>query len=813
MRSPLQGTRWSWFFLSLLLVVTGCSSGSRLVGVPSPSQNQRTGPPPLPSSDAGLAEHAPGQIVVGLLSNADVQRVGAAINGTVLKEIKQLSSVTFSLPPAISIVETIRKLQGVAGVKYAEPNYVYHPFLTPNDTFFSSKQWGPQKINAPAAWDITTGNPSSVVAVVDTGVDGTHPEFSGKISTGTNCTTELGITVGHGTHVAGIAAAIGNNGIGIAGIAWGAGILPIKVCTVSGCAISDIACGVVFGANFAISNPTIRVVENLSLGGPGYSQQLKDAVDYAYQNNVLVIASAGNDGKATVLYPAGYSAVMAVGATTPTNDRATFSTYGSQLSVVAPGVDIYSTLPGSSYGFLSGTSMAAPHISGVAALIRTLNPGFTPSQVRSQIEQTATRLGGSGFNPQFGWGLVNAAGAVGTPVANNYGSVQVSVTGYTATGPQVPGADVILWVGGSFCSGLTQEVQTTKTSSGTPGVGTAGVAVFNAVSAGSYCATAVLGGTPGKGATVQPFAVTSGRTTNASATIVPVPPFSSDVSGIYVANAGGTGITVFSTGASGNVAPIRAVPQTATTGITGPNAVALDRVGNVYVANTYNILVYPPGVSGNWFPVRTISGTSTGLCTAYGVVFDSADNLYVANACGNSVTVYAPGADGNVAPVRTISGASTGLNGPYGVALDSAGTLYVTNHNGNSITVYPPGATGDVPPRRTISGTNTGLTFPVGVAVDGAGNVYVTNLNVNSILMFLPDATGDVPPGRTISGANTGLNWPTGVALDSAGNLFVTNQLFNTITVYPSGTTGDAPPSRTIRSSNMLSTPSLITVR
>ena len=157
----------------------------------------------------------------------------------------------------------------------------------------------------------------------------------------------------------GIAAAIGNNGIGIAGIAWAAGILPIKVCTISGCVISDIACGILFGANFATLNLGMRVVENLSLGGAGYSQTLKDAVDNAIQSNVLVIASAGNDGKSTVLFPAGYPGVMAVGASTPTNDRAVFSTYGSHLSVIAPGV-VVTTIPASVAAGTSTLSKPTP---------------------------------------------------------------------------------------------------------------------------------------------------------------------------------------------------------------------------------------------------------------------------------------------------------------------------------------------------------------------------------------------------------------------------------------------------------------------
>ena len=814
MKRKLQRALSGLFLLSLVLLA-GCGSGSGLVGVPGPGQAPPPGPPLLPATDAGLAEHVPAQIIIGLVPKTDARKIATAVNGTVLRELRELNAVLVGLPESSSIVGTIRKAQTISGVKYAEPNYVYRAFRIPNDPFFSSKQWGPQKINAPGAWDVPTGSANSVVAVVDSGVSSTNPEFSGKLLTGTNCVSPGGITDddnGHGTHVAGIAAAIGDNGIGIAGIAWAASILPIKVLDASGSGTNaNVACGIQAGADFAASNPGMRVVENLSLGGPAYSQVIKDAVDSALQSNVLVIAAAGNDGKATVLFPAGYPGVMAVGATTPANERATFSTYGSHLSVVAPGVDIYSTYLSGNFKYLSGTSMAAPHVSGTAALVRALHAVLSPAQVRSQIEQTATRLGGSGFNPQFGWGLVNAAAAVGTPVASNYGNVQVSVTAYTTTGPSVPGADVILWVGTSSCSGLTQVVQTTQTSSGPPGAGTAGVAVFNAVPAGSYCATAALASPSGKGATALPFAVTAGGTANTTETILPVPPFSPDISGLYVANS--SSITVYAPGASGNVAPIRTLPSTFNTKINGPVAVALDSAGYIYVAAAGNpsILVFPPGASGNWFPARTIGGTSTRINSPTGVALDSADNLFVADFNTNSILVFPPGANGNVAPARTIGGVSTGLNSPTGVALDSAGNLYVTNRNGASITVYPPAATGNMPPARTISGTNTELTFPLGVALDGTGNLYVTNLVVNSILVFPAGATDNVPPLRTISGTNTGLSSPTGVVLDNAGNLYVTNNNVNSITVYPPGASGNVPPSRTI--SGGLVEPSFIYLR
>jgi len=139
MKRTLRQVGWTPLVLSVVLVV-GCTAGSGLVGVPRPGQGVPTGPPPLPSSDADLVDHVPQQIVINVLPTADVHRVVAAVDGTVLREIRELNTVTVRLPAPTSIVDTIRKLQGMAGVRYAEPNYIYQPFLTPNDPFFSSKQ-------------------------------------------------------------------------------------------------------------------------------------------------------------------------------------------------------------------------------------------------------------------------------------------------------------------------------------------------------------------------------------------------------------------------------------------------------------------------------------------------------------------------------------------------------------------------------------------------------------------------------------------------------------------------------------------------
>jgi len=456
-------------------------------------------------------------MVVRFQVGGNVQKTVAALGGTATREIRELNAVVIDLPQETSITAAVRQAQAIPGVRYAEPNYVYRAFqISPDDPYYATKQWGPQKIGAPQAWGVTTGSSDIVIAVLDTGISGSNDFVVmgiAKFAGSKDCVPSSTVNQNHGTHVAGIAAAVGNNGFGIAGIAWAANLLDLRVLDAGGIGTIDtIVCGINFARDFEVSNPGKRVVANMSLGGSGYSQLIKDSLDDAIGAGVVVVAAAGNDGKATVMYPAGYPGVIAVGAISPTDQRATFSTYGSHLSVVAPGVDIYSANSFGSFEYMTGTSQAAPHVAGVAALVLSQNMSLTPAQVRSQIEQTADDLGVHGFDPQFGWGRVNAARATGAPVPTDLGSVNVAVfDGGTA----VADADVILWSSMPSCSNLSLMIKTVRTNA-------SGVAIFNDIPSGNYCATASKVVPPEKkGTTLAPFTVTAGATASASVTITP----------------------------------------------------------------------------------------------------------------------------------------------------------------------------------------------------------------------------------------------------------------------------------------------------
>lgn len=310
-----------------------------------------------------------------------------------------------------SVTKVAKELQTQRAVEFAEPNYFRPPSIIPNDTYYNL-QWAHSKINSPSAWDVTTGKSDVTVAVIDTGVDYNHPDLAGKVIKGPdyfNDDTDPMDDSGHGTHVAGIAAAVSNNGRGVAGVSWGSKILAIKALGWIGGYDFDIAQGIIYAADNGAK------IINLSLGGPDYSQTLKNAVDYAYSKGAVIVAATGNNDS-SVLYPAAYPNVIGVGATNENDVRTSpsdwgpgyGSNYGPEVDVVAPGNKIASTYLGNTYAYMSGTSMATPHVAGLAALILARNPSTNPSQVEEQIKNSAKDLGDSGRDDYYGFGRIDA---------------------------------------------------------------------------------------------------------------------------------------------------------------------------------------------------------------------------------------------------------------------------------------------------------------------------------------------------------------------------------------------------------------------
>ncbi len=391
--------------LALLLYTVGTASPASSVRS-SKHDSAAPGQETSPGSD-----HRPGVVLVKLGSQVSAKQATDLLEvpGLVmLGEIADLRVQRVGVPPGQeeAMVDLLSK---DPRVEYAELDHLVLATLIPNDTSYSL-QWGPSKIQAPAAWDVTVGSSDIIIAIVDTGVDLDHPDLNGKIVSGWDFANDDPIAQddhGHGTHVAGIATAETNNSQGVAGISWQAQIMPVKVLDNEGeGSYSDVAEGILWACNHGAK------IINLSLGGSAYSSTFEDAVNQAYGSGCLMVAAAGNGYGNGVDYPARFAAVMAVAATDQNDIRAGFSDYGLEVEVAAPGVDIYSTLWNDKYGWKSGTSMAAPHVAGQAALVWSACPYLTHEEVRTVIQSTADDRGPAGWDVYYGFGRINALAAV-----------------------------------------------------------------------------------------------------------------------------------------------------------------------------------------------------------------------------------------------------------------------------------------------------------------------------------------------------------------------------------------------------------------
>ncbi|HUT85004.1 MAG TPA: S8 family peptidase [Thermodesulfobacteriota bacterium] len=324
-----------------------------------------------------------------------------------------------------TVDEMVRAYSQIPSVKHAEPDYFRFINFTPNDEFYSY-QWNFPQINLPSAWNKSTGS-GATVAIVDTGVNPNgNDDFGGRLIQGHNFvknTNDSSDDNGHGTHVAGTVGEETNNSTGCAGIAFDANILAVKVMNRRGVGYSR---NIIDGIRWAADNGADVI--NLSLGSTTSSQTEEDAINYAYNKGVVICASSGNDGANTVSYPAAYVNCIAVGATRYDKQLAPYSNTGDALDVVAPGGDISVDQNNDGnpdgilqetftrflfryywdYYYFQGTSMASPHVAGVAALIISLHPTYTPAQVRNALQSSAQDLGATGWDSSFGWGLIDA---------------------------------------------------------------------------------------------------------------------------------------------------------------------------------------------------------------------------------------------------------------------------------------------------------------------------------------------------------------------------------------------------------------------
>ncbi|MDX1520034.1 MAG: S8 family peptidase [Anaerolineae bacterium] len=403
------------FFIVLLLSLALANNTPAVAQGPTPQP--RIEQPPSPALQTGII---PGEVLVkfkpqqlGALSLEEAVQV----RGLALLEAAPNSGwLRIQVEPGRER-EVLAELRANGDVESANFNYPIYALNTPNDPRFG-RQWAlhntgqtggtvDSDIDAPDAWDIETGDNTVTIAVIDTGVDLDHPDLQANIVPGFDFYNNDPVADddnGHGSHVAGIAAAVGNNGTGIAGVSWKAKIMPLKILSAFGIGST---LDLIEALHFAADNGANIV--NLSLGGSCSFDwsNVQAALNYASNKGVLIVAASGNSG-GTVLCPAALENVIAVGATDHQDQRWSGSNFGSALDVVAPGVAITSTLAGGTYGIKTGSSMSGPHVAGLAALIWSFKPTLTTNEVDNLIITTTDDLGGPGWDQFFGHGRINA---------------------------------------------------------------------------------------------------------------------------------------------------------------------------------------------------------------------------------------------------------------------------------------------------------------------------------------------------------------------------------------------------------------------
>ncbi len=397
--------------------------------------SSKTTPAPERKDVKGMdyGQYKPGEMIIKFYPvtvQAEKNSVFQALNLEVIDQTKILNSYLVKTPGQFIDAE-IRMAEQMPGVAYAGPNYLATACVTyPNDQLFGD-QWHYPQIRLPQAWTSTTGSSNIRIAVLDTGVDVSHPDLGDNVdvASGYNFIINNSDTNdfhGHGTHVAGTIGANTNNVEGVAGVMWDCTIIPVKVLDDEGNGYYwQIEKGILYAAGLEEPYLSNRAhIINMSLGGLSYCPLLEEAVQKAANAGVIMVAASGNDDGGALRYPAGYQETIAVGAVKynyqDEPERAYYSNYGPLLDVVAPGGDgsggVLSTYFSPSgnknynYAYYQGTSMATPHVAGVIGLM--LTRGIGPNEVREILHRTSIDLGEEGFDEEYGHGLVNAYWAV-----------------------------------------------------------------------------------------------------------------------------------------------------------------------------------------------------------------------------------------------------------------------------------------------------------------------------------------------------------------------------------------------------------------
>ncbi|MHB1375746.1 MAG: S8 family serine peptidase [Thauera sp.] len=394
---------------------------------------------PAQAFAADEAQWVPGRLLVqprAGLSETEFDKIIKKQGGKQVGKIEGINVRVIQLPPQASEKAVEALLKKNKHLKFAERDMIVRPGSA-NDPYYSSA-WHLPKIGAPNAWPTSTGS-AVVVAILDSGVDPVHPDLAGKLVAGWNAfdgNTDTRDVYGHGTQVAGTAAAATNNSTGVAAVAGGASIMPIRVTGTDGYGSwSAIANGITWAADRGAR------VANLSFYGIETSSTARSAAQYMKNKGGLVVTAAGNYGREETITP---SDTMITVSATDSGDRLTsWSSYGNFVDIAGPGASIYTTFNGGGYGAASGTSFASPVTAGVVALMMATNPALSGAEIEKRLYASALDLGAAGFDKYFGHGRVDAAAAV------------LAAKGTTATvDSTAPSTSVTSPSGGSTVTGL-----------------------------------------------------------------------------------------------------------------------------------------------------------------------------------------------------------------------------------------------------------------------------------------------------------------------------------------------------------------------
>lgn len=352
----------------------------------------------------------PGRVLVKFRSNIGLdhaRQIVASLGARDADTLPGTGVMVLDLPEQADEAAFAQALTLRPDVEFAELDRILKPAeMTPNDPWYANWEGHLKRIQAPAAWSITTGASNVVIAILDTGVDGTHEDLASKLVLGWNIynnnsnTSDVG---GHGTAVAGTAAAVSNNGVGVASVCWGCMIMPIRVSDGStGATYSAIASGLNWAADHGarVANISYIVSE---------SATVTSSAKYFQGKGGIVTSSAGNYSTFSSASDNPY--ILTVSATDYNDALSGYSNTGNNVDLAAPG-NSFSTIKGGTYDSVSGTSFSAPIVAGVAALVLSVNPNLTPNQVQDILKQSADDFGSPGWDPSYGWGRVNAGRAV-----------------------------------------------------------------------------------------------------------------------------------------------------------------------------------------------------------------------------------------------------------------------------------------------------------------------------------------------------------------------------------------------------------------